>query len=268
MLFAIFNFYNFSFPFGFSYSALATSMCFMLHSMLFFWHRYELPAVVMGRVSQENPRQSGYISSSPVSTPHIMSPAESGRSTPVSLSNTNHNHIRPVHTAPPMIRRRSIGRSTSFASTNGPLSRASSTGGLFHPGGGDDDESYMFFMGGEVVMHRSSGHAEEHRASSPTEARRNTFDPPVHSSNHHDANNQSEPLLGSDIGTEETEELAVLPMLTLATTSSPVVHARVPYTESSEYDDDDDTSALQAILNASGDFSPCTASYSHREISD
>ena len=81
LLFSIFHFYNFSFPFGFSYAALATSMCFMMHSMLFFWHRYELPAVALGRITPERPRQG---MSSPPPSPTSSTPSvrsDSGRST-------------------------------------------------------------------------------------------------------------------------------------------------------------------------------------------
>lgn len=56
LLFALLHFYIFSFPFGFSYMALTSTVCFMLHSMLFFWHRFELPAVVLGQVTAQNPR--------------------------------------------------------------------------------------------------------------------------------------------------------------------------------------------------------------------
>ena len=163
LLFAIFNFYNFSFPFGFSYSALGTSMAFMLHSMLFFWHRYELPAVVFGLVSPEHPRQSSS-GVSPVSASNNPAPpiqpsqpySESGRSTP---ENTAPSSIVPnPRRVPP------VGRSTSFSTVaSGALSRNSSAGGLFHAGGGEDDGSYMFFMDGEVVTHRNA----EPRTPSP-----------------------------------------------------------------------------------------------------
>ena len=56
LLFTLFHVYYFSFPFGFSYMALSSTACFMLHSMVFFWHRYELPAVAHGLVSVDYPR--------------------------------------------------------------------------------------------------------------------------------------------------------------------------------------------------------------------
>jgi len=57
LLFLLFHIYFFSFPFGFSYTALTSTSCFIFHSMLFFWNRYELPAVAHRMVTAENPRQ-------------------------------------------------------------------------------------------------------------------------------------------------------------------------------------------------------------------
>jgi hypothetical protein len=56
LLFCLFHVYHFANPFGFGYTALATVALFMLHSMLFFWHRYELPAVARGWVTIDRPR--------------------------------------------------------------------------------------------------------------------------------------------------------------------------------------------------------------------
>ena len=41
MYFTLFHVYFFSFPFGFSYLALVTTVLFLQHAMLFFWNRYE-----------------------------------------------------------------------------------------------------------------------------------------------------------------------------------------------------------------------------------
>lgn len=41
LYFTLFHVYFFSFPFGFSYLALITTVLFLQHSMLFFWNRYE-----------------------------------------------------------------------------------------------------------------------------------------------------------------------------------------------------------------------------------
>lgn len=57
LLFSLFHIYFFANPFGFAYVALWVVCLFMLHSMAFFWHRYELPAVANGRVTIDRPRQ-------------------------------------------------------------------------------------------------------------------------------------------------------------------------------------------------------------------
>ncbi|CAN0023683.1 unnamed protein product, partial [Ectocarpus sp. 8 AP-2014] len=41
LYFTLFHVYFFSFPFGFSYLALVTTVLFLQHSMLFCWNRYE-----------------------------------------------------------------------------------------------------------------------------------------------------------------------------------------------------------------------------------
>ena len=212
--------------------------------------------------------------SSPISsTPQIRSPAaESDHSSPGDIS--------PVQFVPPILPRRAIGRSTSFASTNGPLSRASSTGGLFHQGRGDDDddESYMFFMDGEVVMHRQSSLETDHPVPPPLpqsrtllEPRWNTVDADAGNSiSHPDSTDSRHSPLASDLGpllvsgggvsTDETEELRI-PRPDLSTQSPDRAHSRHRCTSSCEYSQDDEMSALQAILNAS----PGTAAYSHCE---
>jgi hypothetical protein len=56
--FTLFHIYYFSCPFGFSYAALVSTVLFQLHSMIFFWNRYELPAILSGRISSERPRMT------------------------------------------------------------------------------------------------------------------------------------------------------------------------------------------------------------------
>lgn len=222
MLFSMFNFYNFSFPFGFSYSALATSICFMLHSMLFFWHRYELPAVILGRISPEHPRQANQISSGTadsVTPPQVQSTLSgSGRSTPENVDIANLVEQPTRHPA--------LARSASFGTVaSGRLSRSSSTGGMFHDG--DDDGSYMFFMDGEVVMHRHDEprmtsqflpHSSLSESDGPPDVtnvfmeQRRNYHVRHHSLYHHqqhhrpDVASQSlETLLASGVSTDETE---------------------------------------------------------------
>lgn len=106
--------------------------------MLFFWHRYELPAVALGLVTVEHPRMGSSMST--------FQGEQRGRYEP------------PVQPLPPpsqLVRQLSHGTSASRAS------RQASSTALFNSGE-DGDESYIYFMGGEVVMHR-----EDRRAPSP-----------------------------------------------------------------------------------------------------
>ena len=56
--FTLFHIYYFSNPFGFSYAGLLSTVLFLLHSMIFFWNRYELPAIMSGKISRERPRMT------------------------------------------------------------------------------------------------------------------------------------------------------------------------------------------------------------------
>ena len=190
LLFALLHFYIFSFPFGFSYTALASAVCFMMHSMLFFWHRFELPAVVMGHVSSENPRM--YQRSSSHSFPgqptpqnlheqsndtdthssprpvgnggrrgnpsSVVSAAPAAAYNPGNLTRTpsQHFYASQPRLSPRMVRhtsRQCLRRGSSFGSQSRIMSRDTSSNALFQQGG-DDDGSYMYFLGGEVVMHQ------------------------------------------------------------------------------------------------------------------
>lgn len=113
--------------------------------MLFFWHRYELPAVAHGLVNMERPRMGVPLHSSPASIPSLHSEPNRNPSTVPAVS------------LPP---RQSIFREGSHAtlssSVGGRLSQnTSSIGHLFNRDyEGDESGSYTFFMNGEVVMHR------------------------------------------------------------------------------------------------------------------
>ncbi|CAN0374997.1 unnamed protein product [Pylaiella littoralis] len=61
LYFTLFHVYFFSFPFGFSYLALVTTVLFLQHSMLFCWNRYEVPALRTGVISAARPRQAGMV---------------------------------------------------------------------------------------------------------------------------------------------------------------------------------------------------------------
>ena len=54
--FSMFHVYFFSFPFGFSYLALGTTVLFIQHSMLFCWNAFEIPALETGLITAVTPR--------------------------------------------------------------------------------------------------------------------------------------------------------------------------------------------------------------------
>jgi hypothetical protein len=142
LLFTLFHVYFFSCPFGFSYTALASTACFMLHSMVFFWNRYELPAIARGLVSMENPRM-GAAPSDPLMVPFLPDDLSTDPDLP---------QVPPRH---PLMTQHASGHSYPSISSLGrhSTSRAPSSVGLpFRDDGDDDDgdESYMYFMNGEV----------------------------------------------------------------------------------------------------------------------
>lgn len=54
--FCLFHIYFFSFPFGFSYLALFTTVLFIQHSMVFCWNTFEIPALESGLITALAPR--------------------------------------------------------------------------------------------------------------------------------------------------------------------------------------------------------------------
>ncbi len=54
--FALFHLYFFSFPFGYTNTALITTALFLQHAMLYFWNQFEVPALECGDVSVIRPR--------------------------------------------------------------------------------------------------------------------------------------------------------------------------------------------------------------------
>jgi len=134
----------------------------MAHSMLFFWHRFELPAVALGHITVENPRM-GMIPSS-TGSGYRVQPATSVQGSPaphtngasldrITRANNNVTAGPAIQLLPrqyQLVRQHSHGTSASI----GRMSRQASSTALFHSGE-DGDESYMYFMDGEVVMHRA-----------------------------------------------------------------------------------------------------------------
>ena len=120
------------FPFGFVFLALASTAASMMLSMLFFWHRYELPALARGHVTVDRPRMNS-VSSQPEEIPRIPSV-----------------HLQPI-------------RRQSNSSRIGSRQNSSV---LLHPGDEDDASSYLFFLDGEVVTHEARRDSQESLSSS------------------------------------------------------------------------------------------------------
>ena len=68
--FTMFHIYSLSFPFGFSFLALLCTVLFIQHAMLYFWSRFEVPALFHGHISALRPRT--YLNA------HLYSPAQVG----------------------------------------------------------------------------------------------------------------------------------------------------------------------------------------------
>mmetsp|Transcript_23390 Transcript_23390/g.67396 ORF Transcript_23390/g.67396 Transcript_23390/m.67396 type:complete len:655 (-) Transcript_23390:1675-3639(-) len=144
--FTLHHAYYFSCPFGFLYASLLSSVLFLVHSMLFFYNRYELPAVLNDRGTE---RAAAPVASRPGLPPAIDA-----------LTPDNERRPGPVLLPRPLNRDRNHPSITSLASSS--LGRGSVAGGLnilfqnggSHDGDDGDDSSYMFFMNGEIVGHR------------------------------------------------------------------------------------------------------------------
>jgi len=102
LYFFLFHLYFFSFPYGFSYLALFTTVLFVNHSMLFCWNTYEIPALESGLITALNPRVGMRIASglnqapppsinslntqNPVLFPSIITPNQTSVVSPVTLA--------------------------------------------------------------------------------------------------------------------------------------------------------------------------------------
>ena len=152
----------------------------MTHSMVFFWHRFELPALALGHVTAEHPRM-GVV---PTSTPARYQEDEDQPihdTTPVLRHNTTSapNQVTPqaapssaaerdilipnVQLQPRNVLARQQSQSSSTHSLSGGTTTSfgrlprNSSSTLFDGVGGTGDDgggSVVFFMNGEVVMNR------------------------------------------------------------------------------------------------------------------
>jgi hypothetical protein len=148
LLFLVYHVYLFSCPHGFAYTALASTVAFLLHSMLFFWNRYELPAVAHGFVTVERPRMMdpspGSNANSPERPliPRLEGPSVAAAHQQEHVQTTPALEPRQPHREQSQHSMSTMGRSTE-------MSRLPS--GLFQE---DEEDSCVYMLGGEVVMHR------------------------------------------------------------------------------------------------------------------
>ena len=184
LLFLLFHVYQVAFKeTGFVYTALTVVWCFMFHSMVFFFHRFELPAVVLGHVTVDRPRmvtspnlggshdtqqlhQNGLHSPQRLFHPRSAHPTPRMRNvsseSPLNANDPSFPHPRAIQ--------QTGSASSANSSSNPGLGIANVTShpsfstnssrnlGLFRNNVDDDNStgSMLYFMGGEVVVHRGA----------------------------------------------------------------------------------------------------------------
>lgn len=163
-------------------------VCFMLQCVTFFWNRYEVPAVALGRVALHNNRYTAYNSNNDNSedgSDRGRAPSTSpDRSALRYLENPTRGQAAAQYQPQPSIHY----TYSQGAFSQGLISRASSEA-IFHTSGDADDESesFMYFMGGEVVIRRGENRTN-HSSSSGGESAPNELSQSVHSSIHSQMN--------------------------------------------------------------------------------
>eukprot|EP00934_Nitzschia_sp_Nitz4_P001281 Nitzschia sp. Nitz4//scaffold338_size18487//11739//13873//NITZ4_008789-RA/size18487-processed-gene-0.14-mRNA-1//-1//CDS//3329548338//1281//frame0 len=140
LLFCLFHIYYFANPYGFIYVALLVMGCTMSHSVVFFWHRYELPAVALGRVTVDHPRNLHFETHSngvhpiPVTSdgtvqgssplrehPNLTDRSYSPLTTPVAPDPPSPPAIRLAHPPPSILEPTPPTSNVPNSRTNGPL---------------------------------------------------------------------------------------------------------------------------------------------------
>ncbi|KAG7340645.1 membralin family protein [Nitzschia inconspicua] len=183
LLFLLFHVYECAFKkTGFVHTALTVVWCFMFHSMVFFWHRFELPAVALGHVTVHRPRmvthtinsesdqlleqrwqehnfrspeRRSILADSTQATPRVGNLPPHPNNTSLPLPQT----IMPTGStaSTSSIVPGGMGGTSNTAASQPSFSTTSSRNmGLFRHNHDDDNStgSMLYFMGGEVVVHR------------------------------------------------------------------------------------------------------------------
>ena len=117
LYFTLFHVYFFSCPVGFTYASLASTALFLVHTMLFFLNRYELPAISAELITANNPRMMrmgnvGDMSSAsrqPLWNQQIPQiPDLSSRNNNPTATNTNPTEQLTSSTATPLVQQTSL----------------------------------------------------------------------------------------------------------------------------------------------------------------
>ena len=146
LIYSLFHLYSQVFPHGFTHSALSVTALFSFHSMIFFFNRYELPAIQGGIIHSDRPRASIY-----------QNRNHSRRVVVREASGTRRNggvDSRGVPLPPRQSSRPTTPSNLSRSnSTNTMPSRSNSTNSLaFQEDGVGDNEEFVVFLNGEVVL--------------------------------------------------------------------------------------------------------------------
>ncbi len=72
LYFTLFHVYFFSCPVGFTYTSLLSTILFLIHTMIFFCNRYELPALHSGLTTPQSPRVSRAIDERPLQNSQLQ----------------------------------------------------------------------------------------------------------------------------------------------------------------------------------------------------
>lgn len=168
LLFCLVHFYLFSFPFGFAYVAMGMIVCFMLQCVTFFWNRYEVPAVALGRVSVDHRSRVDYPSHATHAGSTAVAAVLGGRNELTRSASRAYSPVRrstePILRASlqPQYQQQPIHHTYSQSTfSQGRMSRASSEAIFQRSGDADDEsesESCLYFLGGEVVIRRGDDH--------------------------------------------------------------------------------------------------------------
>lgn len=166
LLFCLYHIYWFANPLGFTVNAYLVVLLFIFHSMMFFWNRYELPAIAFGHITIYRPRAANATQQSQEIRPFLQTPPQVQRTRQITsneasseLDIRNNEHFVPQQEVSETLSH----SYPSFSTTSSSLSTGNSF--LFHnstENNNNDDDSFVYFMEGEIVVHRQGGHSRHY----------------------------------------------------------------------------------------------------------